>query len=489
MRIRVAIVQRAEMRYSYTMKRIELLLLFLKLPLDFVAVFFATLTAYFLRFETLTEWRPATEIITFNEYLLISLIFSFLLTSFFALSGLYKKERRPVFEEISKIFFATSAAIALTILILFFRREFFASRFIIIAVWFLSFTFVGLEKQIFQFIHKILAKKEIIKKNILIIGKNKSSDIIINEFRRDKAMGINVLRHYDCFNEKVFSSVIRKFNNIDEIILTDKEISKNDVQRVLDFSITNHITIKYLADFFASGSSQIEIQTIAGIPLIEIKKTPLEGWGKIFKRLFDFLIALLLLIITSPITIASSFIILIESGFPILFRNERVGEKGKKFDVLKFRSMKKEFSIGKQFNNQCQALEFEKELIQKQGIKEGPVYKIKNDPRVTKFGKFIRRWSIDEFPQFINVLIGNMSLVGPRPHQPREVEKYQKHHQKIFEIKPGITGLAQISGRSDLEFEDEAKLDIFYIENWSPRLDLYILLKTPFVVFIKEGAY
>ena len=196
-----------------------------------------------------------------------------------------------------------------------------------------------------------------------------------------------------------------------------------------------------------------------------------------------------MLVITSPITIVSSIIILIESGSPILFHNERIGEHRKKFNVLKFRSMKKEFCVGKQFNNQTEALEFEKKLIEQQGIKEGPVYKIKNDPRVTNFGKFIRKWSIDEFPQFINVIIGNISLVGPRPHQPREVEKYKKHHQKIFEIKPGITGLAQISGRSDLEFDDEAKLDIFYIENWSPRLDLYILLKTLFVVFAKKGAY
>ncbi|MEA3272376.1 MAG: sugar transferase [Patescibacteria group bacterium] len=471
------------------MKRIELLLLFLKLPLDFVAVFLATFTAYFLRFETLTEWRPATEIITFNEYLLISLAFSLLLTIFFALSGLYKKERRPVFEEIIKIFFAASATIAFTILLLFFRREFFASRFIIIAVWILSFVFVSLERQIFQFIHKMLAKKGVIKKNIIIVGDNNSARAIINEFKKDKALGICVLKHYDCFNERVFYSLQNKFGDIDEIILTNPKMPNDEVERVINFSITHHTTLKYSADFFASGSARIEIQTIAGIPLVEIKKTPLDAWGKIFKRAFDIVVSSLLIIITSPVMLISILIIIFESGFPILFRNERIGEKGKKFDVLKFRSMKKEFSIGKQFGNQESALEYEKKLIEERGIKAGPVYKIKDDPRVTRFGKLIRKWSVDEFPQFFNCLFGTMSLVGPRPHQPREVALYDKHHQKIFEIKPGITGLSQISGRSDLNFDDEAKLDIFYIEHWSPKLDLYILFKTPMAVFSKKGVY
>ena len=109
--------------------------------------------------------------------------------------------------------------------------------------------------------------------------------------------------------------------------------------------------------------------------------------------------------------------------------------------------------------------------------------KNRNDPRITRLGTFLRRSSLDELPQLFNVLVGNMSLVGPRPHQPNEVNKYHKHHRKVLSIKPGLTGLAQISGRADLEFEDEVKLDTYYIENWSLGKDLYILLKTPFILF------
>lgn len=159
------------------------------------------------------------------------------------------------------------------------------------------------------------------------------------------------------------------------------------------------------------------------------------------------------------------------------------------FKVYKFRSMRANLSVGDQFGDQKAALELEEKLIRERGIKPGPVYKIKNDPRVTRIGGFLRRFSIDELPQLFNVLVGDMSLVGPRPHQPREVEKYERHHRRVLMIRPGITGLAQVSGRSDLSFDDEVRLDMFYIENWTPLMDLAILLKTPFTVFSRKGAY
>jgi lipopolysaccharide/colanic/teichoic acid biosynthesis glycosyltransferase len=156
----------------------------------------------------------------------------------------------------------------------------------------------------------------------------------------------------------------------------------------------------------------------------------------------------------------------------------------------KYCSMYQKDSTGVQFGDAGQAaLAREEELIKLHNTRTGPIYKIGNDPRVTPFGRWLRRWSIDELPQFFNVLKGDMSLVGPRPHQPREVDAYQPHHRRVLAIRPGITGLAQISGRSDLSFEDEVRLDTWYIENWSPALDLYILLKTPFAVLYRKGAY
>jgi lipopolysaccharide/colanic/teichoic acid biosynthesis glycosyltransferase len=151
--------------------------------------------------------------------------------------------------------------------------------------------------------------------------------------------------------------------------------------------------------------------------------------------------------------------------------------------------MYKEDCTGKQFGEDGKrAQEKEKELIKKKNTKEGPIYKIADDPRVTPFGKFIRRFSIDELPQFFNVLAGSMSIVGPRPHQPREVAGYDDTHKKVLTLKPGVSGLAQISGRSDLKFEEEINLDIYYIENWSLPLDFIIFIKTPFVLLKKRKA-
>ena len=226
------------------------------------------------------------------------------------------------------------------------------------------------------------------------------------------------------------------------------------------------------------------------MPIIEVKRTPLDGWGRIMKRLFDIIVAAVALVLTSPLTLLSALIIFIQDGAPVIFENERIGESARPFRVYKLRSMWKKDCIGPQFTKSLkQNIEKEQQLIKEKSLKQGPVYKIGDDPRVTPFGRFIRRWSVDELPQFLNVLRGDMSIVGPRPHQPREVAKYESRHLRVLAIKPGITGMAQISGRSDLDFEDEVRLDVWYIENWSLWLDVYILLKTPFVVLANKGAY
>lgn len=168
-----------------------------------------------------------------------------------------------------------------------------------------------------------------------------------------------------------------------------------------------------------------------------------------------------------------------ESKRPVVFLNRRVGHKGE-FDLYKFRYIKNKYCHGKQYSEEHnqKALRYLDRLIKRQSIKQGPIYKIKNDPRKTNVGAFLEKYSLDEFPQFFNVLKGQMSLVGPRPHQPIEVEKYEEYQRRVLTIKPGVTGMAQISGRSDLEFKDEVRLDTYYIENWSLWLDIQIILKT-----------
>jgi len=184
----------------------------------------------------------------------------------------------------------------------------------------------------------------------------------------------------------------------------------------------------------------------------------------------------LFLIILLPLFLIIVFIIKIDSKGQIFYGSKRVGAKGRIIKIWKFRSMVQN------------AERLKKKLLSQNERQDGPLFKMDYDPRVTRVGKFIRKWSIDELPQFFNILQGDMSLVGPRPHEPNEVAEYEKHHKKLLNIKPGVTGMAQVSGRSDLEFEEEVKLDTFYIENWSLWIDLIILIKTPFVVLLRRGA-
>jgi len=204
----------------------------------------------------------------------------------------------------------------------------------------------------------------------------------------------------------------------------------------------------------------------------------------VYKRLFDIVVSFLLIIVTLPLQILVALALFIEQPGRILFsrtpdgkKTTRIGLDGKPFHYFKFRSMIKD----------AHKYRFDKEFIKKYGnTRQGsPLFKLEDDPRVTRVGKFIRKYSIDEIPEFYLVFIGRMSLVGPRPHLPEEVDKYQPHHLRVHAVKPGITGMAQISGRADLDFEEEIRLDVYYIENWTPFLDLIILLKTPFIVLFR----
>ena len=185
--------------------------------------------------------------------------------------------------------------------------------------------------------------------------------------------------------------------------------------------------------------------------------------------------AIVILFITLPLWFVIYLLIKLNSPGPFLFKQKRLGKNKKSFYIYKFRTMIKE-------------AENLRSKVYYLNEADRPVFKIRNDPRYTKIGRFLREAGIDELPQFFNVLACSMSIVGPRPHQPREVALYEKHHKKVLTLKPGITGLAQTSGRSDLSFEDEVRLDVLYIERWTWFLDLIIFIKTPFIVFKKRKA-
>jgi exopolysaccharide biosynthesis polyprenyl glycosylphosphotransferase len=222
--------------------------------------------------------------------------------------------------------------------------------------------------------------------------------------------------------------------------------------------------------------SRISIRPVAGLPLLHVDEPELTGARKLVKGVFDRLISALLVVGLAPLLVGVALAVRVSSPGPVLFTQTRVGRDGELFSVRKFRSM---------YDDAEARLAALRDLNEHDGV----LFKMRNDPRVTRVGRFLRRYSLDELPQLLNVLRGEMSLVGPRPPLPSEVERYQGHAHRRLLVKPGITGLWQVSGRSDLSWDDAVRLDLEYVENWSLGMDLLVLARTVMTVLSGKGAY
>ncbi len=474
------------------MRRLDLAFAALLLPLDFLALLGAAVSAYALRFSPyFIGIRPIITEIPFPQYLASATGFALLWMLLFAMAGLYSMRQRRAWNTLGRVFISCLAGIMLLIAIVFFSRALDTSRFVIAAVFGFAVIYVSLARLALRAFRRILFRGRIGHEQIALVGSSRAAMDIAMLYKQHPELGWTIVKQYKTWNEATKKDLrdLASKHKIDTVLLAEPELNRTDALELIGLAEEFHLGFRYLADLFSATFTNVEMDTFGGVPVISVKRTKLDGWGRIFKRLFDIVASSILILITSPLIIFSTIALWIEDGLPVFFLNERVGERGNLFRLMKLRSMWRRYSIGPQFKKQKAALKIEQELIKEKSIKEGPVYKIADDPRVTPVGHFIRRWSIDELPQFINVFKGDMSLVGPRPHQPREVANYLPHHRRVLAIKPGITGLAQISGRSDLDFEDEVRLDAWYIENWSPALDLYILIKTPMAVINKKGAY
>jgi len=270
---------------------------------------------------------------------------------------------------------------------------------------------------------------------------------------------------------------LEKFRNelgVDEVLQTDPQLDSNKALIILSFCRDYGIKYNFIPNVFETSAINTEVQTISGVPVIVLKGTPLDGWGRVIKRIMDIILSLLGLVVASPIFIITAIVIKLTSKGPVFFHQPRAAGLGS-FECYKFRSMYYEMSEGTASGDKL------REQIEKQNARQGPFVKIKNDPRVMPFGRFIRKTKIDELPQLWHILLGQMSLVGPRVHMVKEVDHFRDKYKRIFTIKPGATGLTQITQASDkpeLSFEEEIRLDSFYIENWSIRLDLWIIFRT-----------
>lgn len=448
-------------------------------PVDYAMIMAAGILAYELR---KTEFVQRLDIVSdvfyqlpTQTYLAVIAVVALVWILFFSITGLYnERETRVFINQITKVFTACTAGMSAVVLFLFFRREFlFSSRFIILAAWIMSIVFVLSMRALVRIIRRILLRFHISAVPIVVVGGDTNTNHFIEQIAARTRWGYRVVARaftLEQLEEKV------KQHKAGEVILADLRYSREKINDFLNFCQTHHVNFRYAADIFSANIRNMEVDTIAEFPFIELKRTPLEGWGRIAKRMLDVVGSLIAIGISFIPGIVIALLIKLTSPGNVFVALPRLGEGGVPFKIYKFRSMV------------LNAHMLKSELL-KRNERRGVLFKMKDDPRITRVGKFLRRWSLDELPNFYNVLIGTMSLVGPRPHEPEEVKAYTEYQRKLLNIKPGITGLAQISGRSNLSFEEEARLDIFYVENWSLKMDFAIMLKTPgAVLFRREGA-
>ena len=409
-----------------------------------------------------------------RDYLAFSSYETLILLFILGAMGMYSlRTTDSVPREITKIIIVAGIWFMTIITYYFVIRSFPFSRLVLGYSWIFSMIFLAVGRMAIRVAQSILLRFGIGRRKVVFIGDNK--------------VGRQLVEYFENSGRYIVAGVINSFaslppfverHGIEEVIQT-KDVPDTQAEEILDFCRESHLQYHFVPSILEVHRANVVVANIKGIPFISLKPTPLDGWGKVFKRAFDITASAISLIVLLPVFFVIAIVIKLDSEGPVFFRHlddgrkaKRVGQHGVKFQCLKFRTM----------FHKTHSMRYSQELVSKNKRNGSPLVKITDDPRVTGVGKFLRRYSLDELPQLWNVLIGEMSLVGPRPHLPEEVEKYDRHHKFVLEIKPGITGLAQVNGRSDLPFETEVRLDTYYIENWSLWIDVKILLKTLAVV-------
>ncbi|NUU95878.1 hypothetical protein XO10_06090 [Marinitoga sp. 1135] len=346
----------------------------------------------------------------------------------------------------------------------------------------------------FRYIYRrFLINFDLLKTNVIILGTGELANMVYDKMKEHPFTMYNFLGFLESDfdsdkiveKNRIIGSInkindIIKENSVEEIFIAIPNLSKKDLSEIMSKFERLVRKIKYIPDLYGLMSFSTQIQDLDGILTITAVQELLNPINKILKRFFDILGALIGVIFLIPLTVFVWIGIKLEDNGPVFFRQKRIGQDGKEFYVLKFRTMI------------VDAEKRLKEMMERDPkIKEEYLKykKLKNDPRITKIGKFLRKTSLDEFPQFINVLMGDMSVVGPRPYLPAEKNDMKESYHTIIKVKPGITGMWQVSGRNELNFEERLKLDEYYVRNWSLWLDAIILLKTVKTVITKKGAY
>lgn len=464
---------------------------------DAALVWFSFVIAYWLRYRLEIGGSVLPGFAQpFDFFVSKALILVVVAVAMFRLRGLYNLPRWTSFlDESSTILSGATTAMAVVILFSFLQR-FYPSRLIFIYAWLVMIGLLLAKRLITRTGRGFLWRHGIGVDRVLVVGSGPAGRRYMEHILNSPHIGHQLIGFVDstpaeeswavATERKVVRpdylghlaaiTTVVKEQNIDEVVIALPPTAHEQVLPILEQCRELDVAFTLVPDLFELAIDRVITYEVGGLPLIRLKESRIRGANYAIKRAMDILIASVVLFVTSPLMLLIAVAIKLDSNGPILFPQERVGKNWKRFTLFKFRTM---YQDAEKHKAELQAAYNVGDLL----------FKLKDDPRRTRIGRILRRTSLDELPQFFNILLGEMSVVGPRPQVPAEVENYEEWHCRRLDVTPGLTGLWQVNGRSDLTFDEMVRLDVYYAEHWSPWLDIKLILRTIPAVLLARGAY
>lgn len=459
---------------------------------DLVFTGLAFWLAYSVRFNLSIPLFQVDVVPEFPFYRGLSLLMTMILLFIYASSGLYQKRNLlGGFQEYALLFRATSIGIALIIITGFLEPDFILARAWLLLSWLFAFVLVGSARFTSRRLVYKLRYHGYFLSPTVIIGANEEARSLAEQLVTWRTSGLHILGFVDdesrlgtAVHEKLqvigttgqLDELIRRYG-IEEVVIATSALTRaNMIDIFRRYGMDSRLNLRLSSGLFEIITTGLEVKEVAYVPLVRVNQVRLTGSDRLLKLLLDYCIALPAFIIILPMLALIGLVIKLDSPGPVFYRRRVVGLNGKIFNAYKFRTMH---------------VNGDAILEQHPDLKEelARTHKLKKDPRVTRIGAYLRKYSLDELPQLLNVLRREMSLVGPRMITPEEMEEYAQWGTNLLTVMPGITGLWQVSGRSDISYAERVRLDMQYIRNWTIWLDLQLISQTPGAVLRARGAY